>query len=57
MPKGGKLDRCHDHVKESLEKKGVDPDVANGAAWGICKKIVKPEKDDTDKDNQKDKKQ
>lgn len=44
MPKGGTLDRCHDHVKKSLEEQGMDPKEADGKAWGICKKEVKEEK-------------
>jgi len=38
MPKGGKMDRCHDHVKEALEKQGVKD--ASGKAWGVCKNTV-----------------
>lgn len=49
MPEGGKLDRCHDEVKKSLENKGMDPGKADGVAWGICKKTVHDETVETDK--------
>lgn len=40
MPKGGPLDRCHEKVKKSLIKNGVDKKEADKLAWGICKKRV-----------------
>lgn len=48
MPVGGKLDRCHDHVKESLENKGMQSEKADGLAWGICKRNIKPSDSDID---------
>jgi len=47
MPKDSKLDRCHEHVKEALEKKDIPN--ADGKAWGVCKKKVKNNDDKSSK--------
>lgn len=56
MPKNGKLDRCHEHVKEALEEQGVED--ADGKAWGVCKKRVTEDnsKDDSTEESSVDKK-
>lgn len=40
MPKGSKIDKCHDEVEKSLIKKGLSKKDASGKAWGYCKKNV-----------------
>jgi len=53
MPKGGKMDRCHDHVKEALVKQGVPEKEADGKAWGVCKKTVHEGNVEKDTDKKK----
>jgi len=40
VPKGSKLDKCHNAVEKSLIKKGLSKKEATGKAWGYCKKNV-----------------
>lgn len=48
MPKGSKLDSCHEKVKKSLIKEGKSENDADRIAWAVCKEQERNRKKEAD---------